>query len=71
MEYLKYQTSGCSSPWVELVNGAVHSHRDHQGLLTAPLSHPVDDTSQSCSAHMSGTRGNALTDQMHNITVQF
>lgn len=56
---------------MQLVNGAVHSHRDHQGLLIAPLSHPVDDAGQSGSAHVSGTRGDALTDQMDDVTVQF
>lgn len=55
---------------MELVDGSIDPHRDHQGILMAPLSHPVEDAGESCAAHMSGTRGNALADQMDNVTIQ-
>lgn len=59
-----------SSPWVQLVDRAVHPHCDLQGFLAASLPHYVDHTCEPCAAHVSGAGGDALTDQTHNITVQ-
>lgn len=61
---------GYSSPWVELVDRSINSHRDRQGFLAASLPHQVDYTSKPCATHMSRASGNTLTDQTHNVTVQ-
>lgn len=70
MKVLCIDSSGDSSPGVELVDGSIHPHGDGQGFLPASLSHQVDHASEPCAAHMGRASGNTLTDQTHNVTVQ-
>lgn len=57
-------------PWVQLVNGSVDAHGDHQGILAASLPHQIDYGSEPGSTHVGRACGHALADQMHDITVQ-
>lgn len=57
-------------PWVQLVNGAVDAHCDHQGVLAASLPHLVDDGGEAGAAHVGRAGGDALADQTHDVAVQ-
>lgn len=57
-------------PWVQLVDGAVDAHCDHQGVLAASLPHLVDDGGQAGAAHVGRARGDALAHQAHDVAVQ-
>lgn len=57
-------------PWVQLVNGSVDAHGDHQGILAASLPHQVDYGGKPRSTHVGRACGHALADQTHNVTVQ-
>lgn len=57
-------------PWVQLVNGAVDAHCDHQGVLAASLPHLVDDGSEARAAHVGRAGRDALADQTHDVAVQ-
>lgn len=67
---LKLWKQTVNPPWVQLVNGSVDAHGDHQGILAASLPHQVDYGGEPRSTHVGRACGHALADQTHDVTVQ-